>query len=608
MEEKASWMSRTKTQKTVTTWVLGVACLIAPSLLRAAEPLQLTGAIAGVVKDYLGVPQMGAAVFLYNHQNRMLERVLTNEHGEFKLLGLVPDLYFVKVTFAAFAPTLRQDVKVQPGMRSILTVRLNTLFSSLQLSYPAIENGPLMSDDWKWVLRSSSATRPVLRFLDQDPLGGGSATEKPTHSAMFSETRGMVKLSGGEGSSLAEGVASQADMGTAFALATSLYGSNVLQFSGNLGYGASNGVPVAAFRTSYSRNIGMGSPEVALTMRQLYVPGRMGTAFTGTESGLSAFRSMSVSFDDHTQLSEHVTVRYGIAMDSVSFVERLNYLSPYARLTYTPSPDSTVEVTYTSGNARPDLAGSDAEDEDLQRDLNSLGLFPRLSMLNGRSKIQRGEEYEVTYSRRAGSRTFHISGYREMVQNLALSLMAPSGFFSAADVLPDLFSSSSIFNVGNFGSTGFATALTQNLGEHVSVTAMYGSNGALTVNGQELVSNSPDELRSMIRQGRRQSATTRVAATIPHSGTHLIASYQWSGSRQWLMPGNLYSTQSFRPMPGLNLYIRQPIPGLGKRVEATADLRNMLAQGYLPLSTVDGQNLLLVQNPRSIQGGLSFIF
>jgi hypothetical protein len=566
--------------------------------------VKLTGGIAGVVKDYMGAPQMGAAVFLYNHQSRMLERVLTDEHGEFKLLGLAPDLYFVKVTFAAFAPTFKQDIKVSPGMRSILNVRLDTLFSSLQLSYPTIENGPLMSDDWKWVLRSSSATRPVLRFLD--PVD--SATGKPTHAAMFSETRAIVKMSGGEGSSLSEGVANQADLGTAFALATALYGSNMLQVSGNLGYGSASGAPMAAFRTSYTRNVGGISPEISLTMRQLYVPGRLGASFTGTETALPAFRSMSASFDDHAQLAENVSLRYGISMDSVTFMDHLNYYSPYARLTYTPTADSTLELTYTEGNARPDLAGSDGDDEDLQRDLNSLGMFPRISVLGGRPKIQRGEEYEITYSRKIGSRTLHASAYREAVQNLALSLMAPTGYFASTDVLPDLFSSSSIFNVGNFGSTGFTLAMSQNLGPHVTVTAMYGSTGALTVTDRELVSSSPDELRSMIRQGRRQSATGRMTAVIPHSGTRLIASYQWSGDQRWLTPGNLYSTQSFRPMPGMNLYIRQPIPGFGKHVEATADLRNMLAQGYLPLSGMGGERLLLVQNPRSFRGGLSFIF
>ena len=44
------------------------------------------------------------------------------------------------------------------------------------------------------------------------------------------------------------------------------------------------------------------------------------------------------------------------------------------------------------------------------------------------------------------------------------------------------------------------------------------------------------------------------------------------------------------------------------RMEATADLRNMLAQGYLPLSLADGRRILLIQNPRTFRGGLSFIF
>ena len=43
-------------------------------------------------------------------------------------------------------------------------------------------------------------------------------------------------------------------------------------------------------------------------------------------------------------------------------------------------------------------------------------------------------------------------------------------------------------------------------------------------------------------------------------------------------------------------------------MEASADLRNMLAQGYLPMSFPDGRRLLLVQTPRSFRGGLSFIF
>jgi hypothetical protein len=74
------------------------------------------------------------------------------------------------------------------------------------------------------------------------------------------------------------------------------------------------------------------------------------------------------------------------------------------------------------------------------------------------------------------------------------------------------------------------------------------------------------------------------------------------------MPGNVYSTQSNQPAPGLNIFIRQPLPGFARRVEATADLRNMLAQGYLPLGMVSGQQVMLVETPRSVRGGLAFIF
>jgi hypothetical protein len=44
------------------------------------------------------------------------------------------------------------------------------------------------------------------------------------------------------------------------------------------------------------------------------------------------------------------------------------------------------------------------------------------------------------------------------------------------------------------------------------------------------------------------------------------------------------------------------------RVEATCELRNLMAQGYLPLQDVGGSSVLLVQTPRSLRGGLSFVF
>ena len=599
-------MFSTKTHKTAAFLAIGIACLAAPCVSPAAGPIQLSGVISGVVSDSMGIPQMGAIVLLYNRQDRVYGKVQTDDLGQFKFLGLFPDLYSVKVTLATFVPALKKNILVQPGMRSVLNVNLNTLFSTIQLSYPSVESGSLMSDDWKWVLRTASSTRPVLRFA-AGPLAGRATSVR---SAMFSDTRGILRVSAGDGP-LVTGTGNEADLGTAFALATSLYGANLLQVSGNVGYGSQTGVPTAAFRTSYSRNIAGGSPEVSLTMRQLFLPGRLGAALTGMDSALPMLRSMSAAFSDRTQVTEDVALQYGFTLDSVSFFDRLNYFSPYARLTYKVGNNSEVDFAYTSGNGRPDLAGAVSQDGDLQRDLGTLGLFPRISLLGARPKIQRGEEYELTYSLKARSRTYQVSAYRESVTNAALSLVAPAGMYSGGDILPDLFSGNSIFNAGNYQSVGYMAAVTQSLGEHVSATLMYGSMGAITAQDRELVSDSPDELRSMIRSGRKQAAITRVTATSPWTGTHMIASYQWTDSHRWAMPGHLYSTQAGGPMPGLNVYIRQPIPGFSMlpwRMEATADLRNMLAQGYLRLGMADGQSVLLVETPRSFRGGLSFIF
>jgi hypothetical protein len=560
--------------------------------------------IAGVVTDPLGIPQMGAAVTLYNRQERIFQKAFTDDRGEFRFAGLFPDIYSVRITLATFVPAVKRGIMVQPGMRSVLNVNLNTLLSTIQVQFPSSDNG-LMSDDWKWVLRSGSGTRPVLRFMDEIQ----SASGRTTRTAAFSDTRGIVRVSAGD-SGLVTGTGMEPDLGTAFAVATSL-GGNQIQVAGNMSYGSQTGVPAAAFRTSYSRDLAGGSPEVSLTMRQLFLPARLGAAVTGNESALPALRTMSAGFADQMQVADNVTLSYGVTLDSVSFVEHLNYFSPYARLSYTMDDGGRLDFTFTSGNARPDLEGGPSADSDLQRGLSSLAVFPNVSVMGGRTKVQRGEEFEMAYSRKVGSRIYQLSAYREAVSNQALSIVAPGGLYTGADVLPDLLSGNSVFNVGSYQTSGYTAAVTQNLGDHVSATVMYGSMGGLTADNRELVSDSPDELRSMIHAGRRGTVTTRISATAPRTGTHMIASYQWTNTNRWALPGNVYSTDATRALPGLNVYIRQPIPGpsvLPWRMEATADLRNLLAQGYLPLNMTNGQSVVLVETPRSFRGGLSFIF
>ncbi len=603
-------MSKLKTHRSVASVLLGVACLAGPSVSYAATPLKLPGTITGIVANASGVPQMGASVLLYNRQDRVFEKAFTDGRGQFNFAGILPDVYSIRVTLATFMPAFKRNILVQPGMRSVLNVNLNNLFSTIRISYPAVDGAALMTDEWKWVLRSSSAARPVLRFVEPNKVTQVASRSRRT---AFSDTRGILKVSAGEGT-LDSSIGNEAGLGTAFALATSLYGNNLLQVSGNVGYGSQTGVPAAAFRTSYSHSLPGGlstGPEVSLTMRQLFLPARLGEALAGNATALPMLRTMSAGFEDTLQISDVVSLHYGTALDAVSFLDHVNYFSPFAKLSYSLGGGSGLDFAYTSGNARPDLGADISRDSGLQRSLNDLGMFPNVSLRGGKAKIQRGQEIELTYSRKVGSRTYYLSAHHEAVTNAALSIVAPDGLYTGGDILPDLFSGSSIFNAGDYQSNGYTVALSQELGEFVTATVMYGSVGALTADDRELVSDSPDELRSMIRAGRKHAATTRITATSPWTGTHMIASYQWTSDHRWAMPGNVYSTQELRATPGLNLYIRQPIPGLSAlpwRMEATADLRNLLAQGYLPLNMANGQRILLVETPRSFRGGLSFIF
>jgi hypothetical protein len=595
-------------------WSAPVASFLAVALIgvypaRAAVPVRFSGELGGLVTDVAGKPQPGAVVLLFNQQERLLQRSATDAVGSFTFGDLLPDLYSVQVSLSTFVPAIKDRIPIKAGMRSLLEINLSRIFSSVQLVSTTPAPGGLMSDGWKWTLRSDSSLRPILRIL---PARIDSPSETSRQS-IFSESRGLIRISASDGSQIASD--GQADLGTQFAFATSLYGGNHLHVAGDVGYTPSSGAPAAAIRTTYSRELADGvKPEISVTMRQFFVPLRVGQGLLGGSVGgdaaLPALRTLGVSFNDKTQINDSLQMEYGFELDSVSFLDRLHYFSPYAKLTYA-LPAGKADFTWTSGNARPELgmSGSDPN-SDLQRDLAALSMLPRVSLSDGRPRVQRGDDYELGFSERFGSREYRVSGYHERVSNTTLTIAsAEPGLFSG-DLLPDLFSSSSLFNLGKFETFGYTASVTQDLGDNYKATVTYGSLGVVSPRASELTGDSAEDLRNILEVSRRPAVTLRVSGTVKGSGTRFVASYQWTDYRS-AAPGPLFSTQSIRPESGLNVAIRQPIPaipGMPWRMEASAEMRNMLAQGYLPLQTPGGDQFLVVNTPRSIRGGLAFVF
>jgi hypothetical protein len=91
-----------------------------------------------------------------------------------------------------------------------------------------------------------------------------------------------------------------------------------------------------------------------------------------------------------------------------------------------------------------------------------------------------------------------------------------------------------------------------------------------------------------------------------------MASYRWVNG-QALTPVDMFNASAGQTEPFLNLFLRQPMPHWhllpgGQHMEAIVDLRNLLAQGYVPMIGPDGKTVYLVESARSVRGGVSFTF
>jgi hypothetical protein len=374
--------------------------------------------------------------------------------------------------------------------------------------------------------------------------------------------------------------------------------------SGNLGYATNAGLPAAGFRSTYSRNSDSGSnPEITVSMRQMYLPER--------GDSVPVLRTASLGMYDHMDLIDRVHLEYGFNYESVSFLDHLNYLSPFARATYDLGAHNSLRLAFSSGTQPGQLLARNVESSDaLNQDLAALAMAPRVSLSDAHTQVERRESFEASYQHVVGSLKYSAGIYRETVSNAAFLLSGPSNFLPASDLLTELGTSSQVFNAGKYQRTGFSASVVQSLGDHSDVSLAAGRSGGLTAGA--LSAADANALRSEIHTVQKMWLTARVSHTLPVTGTRVTSSYGWTDFRT-LTPTHLSMTDQSNQETGWNVYIRQPLPALPGmfgsfgRFEASAELRNLLAQGYLPV-VVNDQRAVLTNAPRALRGGLSFIF
>ncbi|MGC1087339.1 MAG: carboxypeptidase-like regulatory domain-containing protein, partial [Candidatus Acidiferrum sp.] len=333
--------------------VLGALVLAAAFSTLGANPAlaqskSVQGILSGVVRDTAGTPQMGASVQLISESAVSPEPLdlFTNTQGIFRGERLAPGLYTVRVTLAGFLPTLEKHVRVSANLTTLVRIQLESLFASLEQLRRAPSSAAAEADDWKWVLRTATSVRPVLQWVEEDPL---NAVAVDADSVPVEPTRGRLEFTDGarRPGSVSNLPASPA---TAFAYDQRLGGISRLLLAGLMSYDTDS--PAGGVATVWLPTGSLSSgPHTALVLRESKL-GDAGPSFRGAridQGGSLAFGNRAV-------------MEYGGEYVLVGLGKPASSLRPRMRLDARISDDWEASLIFASMPTGPEpMEAADAE-------------------------------------------------------------------------------------------------------------------------------------------------------------------------------------------------------------------------------------------------------
>jgi hypothetical protein len=554
-------------------WLLALTLITVAPVCAAAAP----ASISGYVTNSTGVPQMGVAVELLPPQAPEGTTVFTDARGYYKASGLSAGAYEIRASAPYYLPTLRENVALRAGANLIVNLTLSTLFEAVQW-LPPRRASTQQDDEWKWTLRTVTS-RPILRVLND-----AAAPPKSKERNLKAQ---VSLIAGSDG----EGFGSAADMTTQFRVDQSIFSAGTLSLGGNVGYGS--GSPAAVVRAGYSHEMADGSrPQMALTVRRFAMP--------DTVQHDAALGALAFSVADGFTLADLIELNFGGELQAIDFRGSVTAFRPYGSAVLHVSPNTVVQYRYATSEPNTRMAkGFDTAPADLSE------AGPRVSMHNNRGLLEHAQHHEISVSRRMGNNNLQVAAYADHVRDAALvgvgEITTDSGEF-----LPDVYSGTFTYHGGDLSTQGVRVVAERKLLPDLTATLDYGYGGviALPVSGI-----SWQEAQGLLRVERRHAAAVKLTGGVPHCKTRWIASYKWTSGTA-LTPVDMFNASPGESDPFLNFFIRQPLPAsfLPGHMEALLDLRNLLAQGYVPVLGQDGQMLYLVQSSRSVRGGLAFSF
>lgn len=561
-------------------------------LTLAASPLTADsrlGRISGVVLDEGGVPQMGATVVIAS--NSLIApaavQLFTNGSGRFLSKTLPAGAYTVRVTLAGFLPTLRPDVQVNSRQTTEIQIEMGSIFTGLADLHRRANQRP-EDGEWSWVLRAAAATRPILRWQDDDSSTAESKDPAGLTETSFPKTKSHSEIDLSSGARPGSATSFSDSPATAIAYQEGVGATGQLLLAGQVSYESdtpNGGFAAIWLPTGDSKN----GPVMSAVVRQ----SRLGL-------GGPLFRGVRLDQAGVLPLSDTLTIRYGAEYLLTGLNDAMtNGVRPRAEIAIQLAPHWQASVLFAS---RPWPDASPEATAPLESAVDSLDQFPTMLFHNGRPVLESGWHEEVAVERLLQNRgRVMFAAFHDQSNDMAVYGQG-AAIVNNPEFLQDFFSDGFAYDSGNADSYGVRAAYQQKISDSLSTTLVYAWAGALA----PITQMAPDaDLRDVLAMRQRQSVAGSVSSRLPKTKTQLTAGYKWLNgmavSRQ-----DEYGEAFFSLDPYFNLVIQQPIPCL-HHMHAMADFGNLLAQGYVPMTTRDGQ-VVLVSAYRTFRGGISVQF
>ena len=532
---------------------------------------------------------MGALVQVLTDHAITVGTAFTDQRGRYRIGDLASGKYVVRASQTLFVPATRGNLELSARSVAVVNLTLSALFDTASWLPAERRQANEADDDWKWTLRST-ANRPILRMVEDGQVieVSSSAGVERGHGPT---TKVRATVSSGDGGFGEGGV------------------HNILSLQRLLEDGAEMMARVDVGATRVPASYGPSQEVDAGYERRLGYDGAARTVVTynshpelaggGATSGLTV---LYLTTAQQKNLGDVVELELGGNLEAVKTSEVALAGHPFVRLTAHAGGGWSLHYRLASERTIQSF-----DDVTIGKSVVPVALVE-----NGKLRLEQGRHQEAAVSRTAGRSGFEAVYYYDALVRTAVAGGGASGPGETTSgntpggMLVDPTTGSFRVLAAGYRTSGARVTVSTPLTAGLWVAAEYSVGSALgSTTGA--TATFGDSLAGLRAKGA-QAATVALKGKIIGSKTQVRASYRWQQAKlvSAVDPFSAFSDQAF-----LSCMLRQPIQWGGRLPQglaATIDVTNLLAEGYRPFVSADGDTLYFAQAPRTIQAGLSFSF